>query len=198
MNHRPLGYEPNRINDSISFQRLDGAGNDTKSLKRPQNTVIGPQSDHTPGTISRVLNAAFSGASETVLANNLQGRRRLRSPCNDAQGLIETHSVMEIPLNFQKPRGAWAGTACEASARLRTILFCRARMKVVPEVAAGSSYRDQHRRQSGNNFAANAAKSSVGSPDSSSALARSIPRMAARVPARAFTAAASARPLAAA
>ena len=46
MNHRPLGYEANRIIDSISFQRLDGAGNDTKSLKRLKSTVIGPQSDH--------------------------------------------------------------------------------------------------------------------------------------------------------
>ena len=33
-------------NDSIIFQRLDGAGNDRKSLKRPQSRVIGPQSDH--------------------------------------------------------------------------------------------------------------------------------------------------------
>jgi len=48
LNHRPLGYEPNRINDSISFQRLDAAGNDTKSLKRLESTAIGPQSDHVP------------------------------------------------------------------------------------------------------------------------------------------------------
>jgi hypothetical protein len=41
-----LGYEPNRRNDGITFQRLDAAGNDTKSLKRQQSTVIGPQSDH--------------------------------------------------------------------------------------------------------------------------------------------------------
>ena len=46
LNHRPLGYEANRKNDSIIFQRLDGAGNDRKSLKRPQSRVIGPQSDH--------------------------------------------------------------------------------------------------------------------------------------------------------
>ena len=46
LNHRPLGYEANRINDSITFQRLDAAGNDIKSLKRQQSTVIGPQSDH--------------------------------------------------------------------------------------------------------------------------------------------------------
>jgi len=46
LNHRPLGYEPNRMNDSSAFQRLDGAGNDRKSLKRHKGTVIGPQSDH--------------------------------------------------------------------------------------------------------------------------------------------------------
>ena len=46
LNHRPLGYEANRKNDSIIFQRLDGAGNDRKSMKRPQSRVIGPQSDH--------------------------------------------------------------------------------------------------------------------------------------------------------
>src|SRR6266581_5590314 len=46
LNHRPLGYEANRKNDSIILQRLDGAGNDRKSLKRPQSRVIGPQSDH--------------------------------------------------------------------------------------------------------------------------------------------------------
>ena len=46
LNHRPLGYEANPKNDSIIFQRLDGAGNDRKSLKRPQSRVIGPQSDH--------------------------------------------------------------------------------------------------------------------------------------------------------
>jgi hypothetical protein len=37
-----LGYEPNRMNDSSAFQRLDGAGNDRKSLKRHTGTVIGP------------------------------------------------------------------------------------------------------------------------------------------------------------
>ena len=41
-----FGYEANRINDSSAFQRLDGAGNDRKSLKRHQSTPIGPQSDH--------------------------------------------------------------------------------------------------------------------------------------------------------
>jgi len=46
LNHRPLGYEANPKNDSIIFQRLDDAGNDRKSLKRPQSRVIGPQSDH--------------------------------------------------------------------------------------------------------------------------------------------------------
>ena len=46
LNHRPLGYEPRRINDSNAFQRLDGAGNDTESLKRHESTVIGPQSDY--------------------------------------------------------------------------------------------------------------------------------------------------------
>ena len=46
LNHRPLGYEPNRVNDSITFQRLDAAGNDTESLKRHKSTVIGPQSDY--------------------------------------------------------------------------------------------------------------------------------------------------------
>jgi len=46
LNHRPLGYEANRVNDSITFQRLDAAGNDTKSLKRHESTVIGPQSDY--------------------------------------------------------------------------------------------------------------------------------------------------------
>jgi hypothetical protein len=30
LNHRPLGYEANPKNDSIIFQRLDGAGNDSK------------------------------------------------------------------------------------------------------------------------------------------------------------------------
>ena len=50
VNHRPLGYEPSRINDSSAFQRLDAAGNDTKSLKRLQSTAIGPQSDHTLGS----------------------------------------------------------------------------------------------------------------------------------------------------
>jgi hypothetical protein len=39
--NRPSGYESNRINDNV-FQRLDGAGNDTESLKRHQSTVIGP------------------------------------------------------------------------------------------------------------------------------------------------------------
>ena len=33
------------MNDSIAFQRRDTAGNDTKSLERQENTVIGPQSD---------------------------------------------------------------------------------------------------------------------------------------------------------
>jgi hypothetical protein len=46
LNHRPLGYEPNRMNDSSAFQRLDAAGNDTKSLERQESGVIGPQSDH--------------------------------------------------------------------------------------------------------------------------------------------------------
>jgi hypothetical protein len=46
LNHRPLGYEPNRIEDSSAFQRLDAAGNDTKSLERQESRVIGPQSDH--------------------------------------------------------------------------------------------------------------------------------------------------------
>ncbi len=46
LNHRPLGYEPNRVSDSITFQRLDAAGNDTKSLKSHRSTVIGPQSDY--------------------------------------------------------------------------------------------------------------------------------------------------------
>jgi hypothetical protein len=46
LNHRPLGYEPNRINDSIAFQRLYAAGNDTKSLERQESIVIGPQSDN--------------------------------------------------------------------------------------------------------------------------------------------------------
>jgi hypothetical protein len=45
LNHRPLGYEPNRIEDSSAFQRLDAAGNDTKSLERQESRVIGPQSD---------------------------------------------------------------------------------------------------------------------------------------------------------
>ena len=102
---------------------------------------------------------------------------------NGAQGQFEGPELLAKRL--QGP-----GKYCSAST---------SRMKVVPaEDAAGSAYRDQLRRQSGNNFAANAAKSSVASPDSSAALARSIPRMFARVPARAFTAAASARPLAAA
>jgi hypothetical protein len=34
------------MNDSIAFQRRDVAGNDTKSLERQENTVIGPQSDY--------------------------------------------------------------------------------------------------------------------------------------------------------
>jgi hypothetical protein len=46
LNHRPLGYEPNRMNEGSAFQGLDGAGNDTKSLKRHKGTVIGPQLDH--------------------------------------------------------------------------------------------------------------------------------------------------------
>jgi hypothetical protein len=46
LNHRPLGYEPNRVNDSITFQRLDAAGNDTESLKRHESRTIGPQSDY--------------------------------------------------------------------------------------------------------------------------------------------------------
>jgi hypothetical protein len=45
LNHRPLGYEPSRIDDSNAFQGLDAAGNDTESLKRHESTVIGPQSD---------------------------------------------------------------------------------------------------------------------------------------------------------
>jgi hypothetical protein len=52
LNHRPLGYEPSRINDSNVFQRLDAAGNDTESLKRHKSTVIGPQSDHILGSIN--------------------------------------------------------------------------------------------------------------------------------------------------
>jgi hypothetical protein len=60
LNHRPLGYEANRINDSIAFQRLDAAGNDTKSLERQESTVIGPQSDHTRIAFSKLWSAAFS------------------------------------------------------------------------------------------------------------------------------------------
>jgi hypothetical protein len=60
LNHRPLGYEPNRISDSKVFQRLDDAGNDRKSLKRHQSIVIGPQSDHTLACHRKVLSAAFS------------------------------------------------------------------------------------------------------------------------------------------
>lgn len=42
LNHLPLGYEPNRVEDSNAFQRLDAAGNDTKSLERQESGVMGP------------------------------------------------------------------------------------------------------------------------------------------------------------
>jgi len=54
-----LGYEANRINDSISFQRLDAAGNDPRSLERHESTDIGPQSDHTRRDVAR-LSALYS------------------------------------------------------------------------------------------------------------------------------------------
>jgi hypothetical protein len=34
LNHRPLGYEPNELSDGSEFQGLDGAGSDSKALKR--------------------------------------------------------------------------------------------------------------------------------------------------------------------
>src|SRR5271157_3752699 len=55
LNHRPLGYEPNRANDRITFQRLDGAGNDRQLLKRHQSTTIGLQSDYSPARPVRAL-----------------------------------------------------------------------------------------------------------------------------------------------
>ena len=64
LNHRPLGYEPSTINDSIAFQRLDGAGNDIKSLKRHRSTVIRPQSDHC--SVLRQLRGKFLSASEAA------------------------------------------------------------------------------------------------------------------------------------
>jgi hypothetical protein len=42
----PQGSEANRVNDSITSQRLDAGANDTKSLKRYQSTVIRPHSHH--------------------------------------------------------------------------------------------------------------------------------------------------------
>ncbi|SRR6266536_6339514 len=63
LNHRPLGYEPNRIKDRNAFQRLDAAGNDIKSLERLQSTAIGPQSDHTPAClVQRAERSLFRAA----------------------------------------------------------------------------------------------------------------------------------------
>ena len=82
LNHRPLGYEPNRINDSSAFQRLDAAGNDTRSLKRHLSTVIGPQSDHTPACLlERVEHRLFRVCIASSF-NNLQGLMGLPSTYN--------------------------------------------------------------------------------------------------------------------
>jgi hypothetical protein len=57
------------MNDSSAFQRLDGAGNDRKSLKRHKGTVIGPQLDH-------------SFLSAVVLGGNMSSKSRLlRARC---------------------------------------------------------------------------------------------------------------------
>jgi len=38
--HRRLGYEPNEGSDISEFQGLDGAGSDSKALKRRESTLI--------------------------------------------------------------------------------------------------------------------------------------------------------------
>jgi hypothetical protein len=78
LNHRPLGYEPSRISDSNVFQRLDAAGNDTKSLKRHESTVIGPQSDHNFGINLWFLERRFFRVALTSVYNDLTGLRWLR------------------------------------------------------------------------------------------------------------------------
>src|SRR5258707_13307642 len=69
---RTLHYEPNRINDSITFQRLDAAGNDTKSLERQESTVIGPRSDHTRSA-RKLFERSFFRTLLTSSFNHLQG-----------------------------------------------------------------------------------------------------------------------------
>ena len=46
LNHRPLGYEFSHLNDNVTFQRLDAAGNDRKSLERQKCIVIGLELDY--------------------------------------------------------------------------------------------------------------------------------------------------------
>jgi hypothetical protein len=80
LNHRPLGYEANRINDSTAFQRLDAAGNDTKSLERLQRNPIGPQSDHSSWytlscVIAQILKSSLFRATLCCVLNNLSDFR---------------------------------------------------------------------------------------------------------------------------
>jgi len=64
--NRPSDYESNRINDCNVFQRLDGAGNDTESLKRHQSTVL----DHSR-TTSKVLRSLEFALDKRLVSTTL-------------------------------------------------------------------------------------------------------------------------------
>ena len=46
LNHRPLSYEDNNVNDDITFQRLDVAGTDKESREKYEDLDIGLPLDH--------------------------------------------------------------------------------------------------------------------------------------------------------
>src|ERR1700719_1044750 len=64
-----------RIKDSSEFQRLDAAGNDTKSLERLLSTAIGPQSDHTPACLVQRVERSLFSATLCCVLNNLSDFR---------------------------------------------------------------------------------------------------------------------------
>jgi hypothetical protein len=102
LNHRPLGYEANRVNDSITFQRLDAAGNDTESLKRHESTVIGPQSDYSSARPSAHRSpirkeACATAASCLCLLLTRVRTHTAKDLLNDIRSKIEAAQSVALP-----------------------------------------------------------------------------------------------------
>lgn len=88
----PVSRQPKKRQHYIS--RLDGAGNDRKSFRRPHSRVIGPQSDHdfSSGAPGRILpiSAATCGCPCPLSARRLSDLHMSRTAKSSTNHLLRT------------------------------------------------------------------------------------------------------------